>query len=201
MDGHLIIHMDNSVEEYKSSISYRGVNLISDIGGTLGLFLGWSIALCANYVVNLVKSKTMRSCVTSSIVMILFIGFVQWSRPVFEKFIHEDETVEFQTEQGYTSPYVTFCPHEKYDEWLYQSLSCPLYDELYDDLYQMLEYCIQFSWMEIVDIGVSSPEFTDTIFSLTSDKDSLVIDHSLLKKVFHPKFGICFTLDANYWNG
>ena len=33
---------------------------------------------------------------TSTIVMILFIGFVQWSSPVFEKFMNEDETVEFQ---------------------------------------------------------------------------------------------------------
>ena len=203
MDGHLIIHMDNSVEEYKSSISYRGVNLISDIGGTLGLFLGWSIALCANYVVNLVKSKTMRSFVTSTMVLILFIGFVQWSSPVFEKFIYEEETVELQTEQGYTPPYVTMCPYESFHAWLQANFVWYSHNNVDDDnFYDFVSYSIQFNWIPILE-KLSSSEFslnTNTIFSLLSDKDSLVIDNSILKKVFHPKFGICFSLDAKQWS-
>ena len=150
MNGHLIFHMENSIEQYKSFIGYNGVNLLSDVGGTLGLFLGWSIALCTDYIINLLQNKTMRSCVTSTIAMILLIGFLQWSTPVFEKFMDEDETVEFQTVQGYTSPYVTFCPREKYHAWLEQT-GCPLYDELYDDFYQMVSTAYNFlGWMIIL---------------------------------------------------
>ena len=110
MSGQLIIHMDNSMMVYKSLISYNGVNLLSDIGGTLGLFLGWSIALCTGFLIKLFKSKTVRAFFASTIVLILFIGFVQWSTPVFEKFSNQEETVEFQTEKGFSAPYVTMCP-------------------------------------------------------------------------------------------
>ena len=193
MDGHLIIQMENSVEEYESSISYRGVNLMSDIGGTLGLFLGWSIALCTNYVVNLFKSKTMRSFVTSTMVLILFIGLVQWSSPVFEKFINEDETVELQTEQGYTPPYVTMCPYENFNDWLKDNFVWYVHNDADDsNFYEFVQYSIQYYQMGIFILEkLSSSEFSlnsDTIFSLISDKDSYAIDNSVLKKVFHTKF-------------
>ena len=85
--------------QYRSFVSYDGVNLLSDIGGTLGLFLGWSIAFSANVFMKVLKIKRMRSLCTYFIVVILICGFIQWSVPVFYKFVNEDETIEFQTER------------------------------------------------------------------------------------------------------
>ena len=96
--------------EYESFIGYNGVNLLSDVGGTLGLFMGWSIAYCTDIIAKFFKRKTIRSIFISIIMLILMIGFIQWSTPIFYRFVEEVETVEFRKEKSLTFPYVTICP-------------------------------------------------------------------------------------------
>ena len=96
--------------EYESLIGYDGVNLLSDVGGTLGLFMGWSIAYCTDIIAKFFKRKTIRSIFISIIMLILMIGFIQWSTPIFYRFAEEVETVEFRKEKSLTFPYVTICP-------------------------------------------------------------------------------------------
>ena len=202
MSGQVVIRMDNSMKEYKSLVSYDGVNLLSDIGGTLGLFMGWSIAFCTDYFINLFKSKTIRTFVASTIVLVLFVGFVQWSRSVFEKFTNQEETVEFQTEKGFTPPYVTMCPRKDFINWLHQHFPCSDdFPEVDESFYGMVNHCLSHE-TEILD-GLVESSFSlndDTTIFLTSDQESIVLDNSLMKKVYHPRFGVCFSLDAMHWN-
>ena len=203
MSGQLVIRMDNTMMEYKSFISYNGVNLLSDIGGTLGLFLGWSIAFCTDYIINLFKSRTIRTFVASTIVLVLFAGFLQWSRSVFEKYTNQEETVEFQTEKGFSPPYVTMCPRKDFINWLHQNFpTCSKnFPEVDESFYGMVKNCLSLE-TDILD-GLVSSSFSlnnDKRILLTSDQDSIVLDNSLLKKVYHARFGLCLTLDAIHWN-
>ena len=74
MNAHIIIRMDNSVMEHDSYIGYESVNLLSDVGGALGLFMGWSIAFCTDFIAKFLKSKTFKSMFTSMILLVLVIG-------------------------------------------------------------------------------------------------------------------------------
>ena len=74
MNAHIVIRMDNSVMEHDSYIGYDSVNLLSDVGGALGLFMGWSIAFCTDFIAKFLKSKTFKSMFTSMILLVLVIG-------------------------------------------------------------------------------------------------------------------------------
>ena len=93
------------------------------------------------------------------------------------------------------------CPRHNFYDWALQhfSLTCSIsFLDIDESFYSIIKNCPS-QYTDILNAFDSYFDY-DIRISLTSDQDSIVLDNSLLKKVYHPRFGPCFTLDAIHWN-
>ena len=135
--------------------------------------------------------------------MTLIVVFIQWSTPIIYKFVDEEEAIEFQKRKGHTFPDITICPRQSYFDWLFKNFVCVATNDnskfSLNDFYGTVKHCLD-TEPEILDT-LSSSAFTleNTTIRLESKNESVVIENSILKRVFHEVHGICFTLNANNW--
>ena len=105
--------------------------------------------------------------------------------------------------KGHTFPDITICPVQSYFYWLHQNFLCVVENDnskfSLNDFYGMVKHCLDIE--PIILDALSSSAFTleNTTIRLESENESVVIENSLLKRVFHERHGICFTLNANHW--
>ena len=117
----LRITMASTFEEHRSFINYNFSSLLAESGGILGLFLGWSILSMISYLISHLHLKSFESLLTEIVTSCLIVGFIIWSKDLFQMYFNEAETFEIQVQQGFTPPFVTLCPKVSLI-WQYDSL-------------------------------------------------------------------------------
>ena len=106
---HFEIAMDENIEVHESFITYGAVNLIGDLGGTMGMCLGWSAFYFIEKFLIHFFSKTSYMQNKNIVVMLLLSLFLFWSSYVVNDYINETESMELVVENKIYPPVVTVC--------------------------------------------------------------------------------------------
>ena len=105
----LIIRMDNHVQEFKVSTSYEFDNFMSDIGGTMGVFLGWSFLLIVVSLLKLIKNERMKWWIEFALTIILGFALIAWGWNTVHDYVNEVDSMEISVEKGWHPPQITGC--------------------------------------------------------------------------------------------
>ena len=212
----LEITMDQTIVVQKTFIEYNAINLTGEVGGTLGMGLGWSVFFFWELLVGLVtKDRTRRMKLNWFGFMTLFLIFIYWSSGAVMDFHYESESMELNLEGKMFPPHITICKVEFEDiyggsmgwtqlrrinsfmKWFKDTHPC---SGNYPDYKNSLRSCLEQSQHHVVD---SLMEYSDNdelpTPILLSLNNSTTLARSLWTKVFHEKHGVCYTLDAKNW--
>ena len=97
----------------KTFIEYNAINLTGEVGGTLGMGLGWSVFFFWELLVGLVtKDRTRRMRLNWFGFMSLFWIFIYWSSGAVMDFHYESESMELNLEDKMFPPHITICKVE-----------------------------------------------------------------------------------------
>ena len=106
---HFEVAMDENIEVHESFITYGAVNLIGDLGGTMGMCLGWSAFYFIEKFLIHFFSKTSHMQNKTIVVMLLLALFLFWSSYVVNDYVNETESMELVVENEIYPPVVTIC--------------------------------------------------------------------------------------------
>lgn len=207
----LRITMSSLFEQKDASVSYNFSSLLSEAGGIMGLFLGWSFLSMILYLISFLPKQRFETLLNEMLTIALIVGFFFWSKDLFQSYMNESESFEVQLERvgnELEPPFITVCP--VIDVLYYADLIYPpipdnlseyvLCMRLYpSDFFQGLKKCLvsnpdMYSFI----FNMDSPQFIPTL-TLLSDQEEKNLDIGLWARVFHEKYGLCYTLDSKYW--
>ena len=212
----LEITIDQTIVVQKTFIEYNAINLTGEVGGTLGMGLGWSVFFFWELLVGLVtKDRTRRMRLNWFGFMSLFWIFIYWSSGAVMDFHYESESMELNLEDKMFPPHITICKVEFEDiyggsmgwtqlrrtnsfmKWFKDTHPC---SGLYPDYKNSIRSCLEQSQYHVVD---SLTQYSDNdelpTPILLSLNNSTTLARSLWTKVFHENHGVCYTLDAKNW--
>ena len=99
--------MDNHVQEFKVSPSYEFDIFMSHIGGTMGVFLGWSFLLFVASLLKLIKNERMKWWIEFGFTIILGFGLIAWSWDTVNDYMNQSDVMEILVEKGWHPPQIT----------------------------------------------------------------------------------------------
>ena len=203
MDEYLIVH--------QSVISYDMINLIGEIGGTLGLFLGWSSLFFMETLFGLASKRSAGYRKLS--IFIFLIIFAYWSSAVIGDYSQEAKATELNPLEEIYPPHVTICKikcftgsaqsgYENdckliFKDWLNEKCPSSINSSSY---MESVRNCLQFEDSD--DILSDLMEYSDEHhlpLTLLKDKTRSYLHpywFKMWKKVFHEKYGPCYTWDS-----
>ena len=103
----LIIRMDNHVEEFKVSPSYEFDNFMSDIGGIMGVFLGWSFLFFVVSFLKLIKNDRMKWWIEFALTIVLVFALIGWGWDTVHNYVNQSDSMEILVEKGWHPPQIT----------------------------------------------------------------------------------------------
>ena len=85
-------------------------------------------------------------------------------------------------------------------KWFHQNFPC---GRKYPDYKNSIKACLKESNTYLIDAVLQYSDFQElpSISLHTSQDETLSLDTSLWKKVYHEVLGLCYTLDSKHWNG
>ena len=118
--------MDNHIELYQLSFQYTIASLVGQIGGTMGIFLGWSIFLILELMTNLLKNKRFKITLNKFVVITPLLGLSGlWAKDTITMYFNEAETTQMQMKLGPLSlPSVTVCPYPEVKAFMDTNFPC-----------------------------------------------------------------------------
>ena len=134
---------------------------------------------------------------------VILVVFFTWSIRVFEDFFNKTQSMEMNVENEFYPPHVTLCKNawfefgnnDNFMKWLDTKYPCSSNFLSYKNA---VKSCLHESSENdfIQDILNYSDEQHLPIPILVSEKNSIELDSSAWLKVFHDKFGLCYTLSV-----
>ena len=206
----LEITLDENMETHDTFITYGLDNLMGEIGGTVGAFVGWSSWSILSYLYDfnlfskLSKSKSHIRKVT---VVGLLATFVYWSSGIVLDYNYESETMYLDLQESVQAPYLTICStdfsihlddsnfHMKFMRWFHEQYPC---SRNHFDYILAVKACLEAS-ENIVDALLEYEDINLPNLTLFSNNDYLKINHNAWTKVFHSKIGVCYTMGSDNW--
>ena len=195
---HLVIRMDNHIELYQLSFQYTTASLVGQIGGTMGIFLGWSIILILELMTNLLKNKRFQITLNKFVVIIPLLGLSGlWAKDTITMYLNEVETTQVQMKPGPLSlPSVTVCPYPEVKTFMDTNFPCGQ-DE--SEFLQTVKKCLS-TEPDIVDKILNQfLEKGPKSLTLVTQMASFVMDEKDITTVFHDVLGPCYTFDTIQW--
>ena len=168
---------------------------MGEIGGTLGMFLGWSLfSIIDISIVKTCGSKNRNPTFFIKLSSIFLIPvLVYWSFDALDKFMTEEETMELQLETDFTRPFVTICREQNYMEMLHERHPCSKNGSTY---FKAIRSCTLQSIDITSDLMHNLTYLSDRPYARVAGKD---LPLSIFTGVFHETFGFCYNLDPKYW--
>ena len=105
----LIIRMDNHVQEFKVSPSYEFDHFMSHIGGTMGVFLGWSFLLFVQSLLKLIKNERMKWWIEFALTVLLGFALIAWGWDTVHDYVNQIDSMEISVEKGWHPPQISGC--------------------------------------------------------------------------------------------
>lgn len=177
------------------------------LGGTMGLFLGWTILYLIEVLIGLfTKCEKTKSKIKFGLLLILWILSGYWCYDIYQAYAFESESMDFHIdkETAITMPEITLC-YSHFLEYLKQAYSC--IDENQHEFKQAIQNCLEndpstpilteIMFKEFEDFGISFFDSIKLVSNLGYQKE---LDIFLMKKVLHEKYGICYTFQGKYWS-
>ena len=210
----LQLTMKNSMDKYEAYTSYHFLNLFTEIGGIMGLFLGWSFFSILNGIVDFFMEKKSvikinRVKIQRGLTIIFLMSFLALSWEFIEMYSIEKESLEIVTKKGYSQfPFVTICPSQQFQTAM--GIKYPCIQNYTNKFFDGVKNCLSTNpdmIQSILEIDAES----DSWLNLNNDggqvavtigrhkSKSKIINNVVLEKVFHEEYGLCFTLDPKNW--
>ena len=101
--------MDNHVQEFKVSPSYEFDHFMSDIGGTMGVFLGWSFLFHVGSLLKLIKNERMKWRIEFALTIVLGFALIAWGWDTVHDYVNQSDSMEISVEKGWHPPQITGC--------------------------------------------------------------------------------------------
>ena len=207
-NGQTVIKMKNIMNKYNSYDYFGAVNLLSEVGGNMGLFLNWSLY---SFGILFFKQKWIniyKSILKPCFVVLLFIGCILLCNEIFQKYLNEVETMEFKIRTGFNPPYVSICPHLMFSKWMHNNFPCSKNSTYF---YGAVKSCLGTGIHVIDEINhLNATELFLEEFTAFFEQDlggwgkiltrSVIIPNYQKQMVFNKKYGICFTIEPKTWS-
>ena len=205
----LNITIDSNIAEVDSAVGYKIANYIGELGGTMGLFLGWSFLFILENLIGVITrdNKKAMSVLKYILTCSLWLISMYWCKDIFDSYTNEVESMQFHYEQNVTSPDVTIC-YSNFGSILRNIYPCLEEDGgLEFDFQEAIVKCLKNDVSSSIMTDLASMEYHDigipflkslVLFSIQGEKK--VLGTHLMKKVFHKKYGICYSFPGRYWH-
>ena len=205
----LNITIDSNIAEVDSAVGYKIANYIGELGGTMGLFLGWSFLFILETLIVVITrdNKKAMSVLKYILTCSLWLISMYWCKDIFDSYTNEVESMQFHYEQNVTSPDVTIC-YSNFGSILRNIYPCLEEDGgLEFDFQEAIVRCLKNDVSSSIMTDLASLEYHDigipflkslVLFSIQGEKK--VLGTHLMKKVFHKKYGICYSFPGRYWH-
>ena len=207
-NGQTVIKMKNIMNKYNSYDNFGAVNLLSEVGGNMGLFLNWSLY---SFGILFFKQKWIniyKSILKPCFVVLLFVGCILLCNEIFQKYLNEVETMEFKIRTGFNPPYVSICPHLMFSKWMHNNFPCSKNSTYF---YGAVKSCLGTGIHVIDEINhLNATELFLEEFTAFFEQDlggwgkiltrSVIIPNYLKQMVFNKKYGVCFTIEPKTWS-
>ena len=186
------------VETIETTPSYDYQNLVGEVGGTLGLFLGFGgmsiYEIFLAHAVSKSQSLRVKKLLSFGMWLILWLCFVFFSSQAVAMFLEEPLSMtKLVSNEEANFPMLTFCSRKTY------------YSDLFIDsgdvsFYSMLEATLENSSnpdiliQEIVDASWDIDDIINEVY-IKTDNDQITAKGNIWTPVYHNDYGICYTLD------
>ena len=213
--NHLSIGMSEKIQKYTSKIDFGLDELVAEIGGTMGLFLGWSFFSVAKI---FLRKRDFWFPIT--VIVCLFMSSAIWSQSSLDKYFNEKLSMEFQIEREKNMPFITICPYLTVMNIIYQMNPCArIFRE--PNFMGTIEHCLKNN-PDMLDVfkfcttpgscnfdnWFQYPVFQNELYITKASKIQLLsssgvklqLETNLTEEVFHYQYGHCYTLDSKYWD-
>ena len=219
-----ILVLDENVLNYESKIAFGWVDMVGEIGGTIGMVLGWSVITFLEIVNHLGRNIGANLSLLKKInISILILIFFYWSFDTFHDYNHQTEAMELILETKINPPFITVCDGKnswmpnigvkktEFHEWFNLKYPCSIGHPNYKNA---IRACLDdYSVNQLVGDLMKYPDLPeywiiDSIDMIPNDLPRVILvssntstdlGNSTWEKVFHETFGICYTFDAKYW--
>ena len=212
-DNKFELTMLDTLEAHESFVAYDGIAFLGEVGGFLGICLGYSavsiIEFLSKFVIkdNLRRGKFDKTCF-----YVMLTVFAYWSSYVVSDHYKENEVMDLKVEEGIMPPDITICRFEYYMDyfvdyklpfwkWFNSKHPCSINHTNYKNA---IKACMQQS--PIFDEVISDLDNYDDISYLPTpnlisyNHGNTKLSTTVWKKVFHSTDGVCYTFHSNfYW--
>ena len=89
------------------SPSYEFDIFMSHIGGTMGVFLGWSFLLFVASLLKLIKNERMKWWIKFALTVILVFALIVWGWDTVHDYVNQSDSMEISVEKGWHPPQIT----------------------------------------------------------------------------------------------
>ena len=206
------ITLDDTIVQHETTINYGANNLIGEMGAIMTITLGWNVLMILEVIVDtLLRKNDLKQNLKRVLKLMLFLIGIYWSHWTMLDYYYENETMELQLVKKMFPPHVTVCKVEIDDwyahkhknsfmKWFHQNFPC---GKKYPDYKNSIKACLKEPNTYLIDAVLQYSDFHElpTIDLLSSQEETVSLDTSLWKKVYHKDLGVCYTLDSKYWNG
>ena len=194
--GHIILRMSNLVTNHTSFVNYEFENLVYDIAGTMGMFLGWSIFSLCGLIILKLESKLIRKCLKWALDIALLLLFLIWSQDVVEKYKTQLEDMEIQIDKQLSVPQLTMCPFIAFRDTLLEAFPC---SHNHVHFFEAIDNCLLtepmlMDWLNDFHHPFLYHPIKKIVF--VSDNGTHDLEGFVMEKVFHERYGICFNVDT-----
>ena len=192
--------------EVESSVSYQLASYIGEVGGIMGIFLGWSAVYFVEILIStFFKNEQSKSSLKITCMILLWITSIYWCKDAFDAYTNENESMEFSFEET-SVPDLTIC--QPYFGWkLGDNYPCANVYELKLDFMEAIKECLRtdnsttilndLRSLELQDFGLP---FVKSLTLSSKEGETHSLNVKQMKKAFHRKYGICYTLEAKHWD-
>ena len=207
-NGQTVIKMKNIMNKYNSYDNFGAVNLLSEVGGNMGLFLNWSLYSFGFLFLKQKWINIYKSILKPCFVVLLFVGCILLCNEIFQKYLNEVETMEFKIRTGFNPPYVSICPHLMFSKWMHNNFPCSKNSTYF---YGAVKSCLGTGIHVIDEINhLNATELFLEEFTAFFEQDlggwgkiltrSVIIPNYQKQMVFNKKYGVCFTIEPKTWS-
>ena len=170
-------------------------DLASLFAGTVGVFLGWSTLFILSLAKKLANNENFEKCFDYLNNLLWLIFFIIWSYGPILKYWQEDQSMELEILRNISPPFVTYCPTDKF--YLRKQFPCAISSNYIENLQNCLgesndiiEYIEKF---DLEEFDTPEPISSSNISRKALSKEEW-------SKIYHPKFGACYTLNNKMWS-
>ena len=194
----VVFKMNSHIEVYQLSIQFTLASLIGEIGGMMGIFLGWSIIMIFETIICILKKRKLKVSLNKWVMITpLLLLSVYWAKDSIVSFAFQAEKTEVQIKTGPLSlPSVTVCPYVAFESWMDLNYPCSQNDS---GFLQAVKKCLPTEPNMLHEISNKFLEEGPKSLTLLSEEESLIMDEKDILKVFHSIHGVCYTFHTEKW--